>query len=118
MITPTYVPPIATPDPQCPHCHGELHGWSEPSNSDFSLTAYFLDVVGLLIAIQVVFAIGGVVDGSGGRYWHGGPEEECGKWFSKRWHYVVPSYQASCRLTEWLRNNEDKSENLEKRLVQ
>lgn len=90
--------------PKCPHCHNKMEEWSEPSiitGKEF-LSGFLI----LSIIITLTYGvICGAVDG-----FRGSPVTKCGKWFEKRWHYVVPTYQASCRTIQWLRNNKDELE--------
>lgn len=90
------------PDPKCPHCKKKLPGWEEPSgitNKEFAL-----GFSGLMLAIALLLA--GIFGGMEGSFGYS-PKNTCGEWFSKRWHYVVPTYQVGCRVVQWLRNKSD-----------
>lgn len=93
-------------DPKCPHCHKKLPGWTEPSEISFT-TGFICTLVIVFLLVQGFGAFAGALNGTEGS----SPNRECGKYFEKRWEYVVPSFQVSCRSMEWLRNNSDKENN-------
>lgn len=98
----TYIPmPIVVSTapkktPKCPHCNKELKGWTEP---DDLTTAQLLAgiVTGFLLLIEVVFGFMGAVDGD---------FYACEPAFSKRYHYMAPTYPVACAATRWLTNKE------------
>ncbi len=94
------VPTPITEEPKCPHCKQELDGWSEPPDEDCSGKSLLIVLSSFLVILTLGIGILiGAVDGS--------METKCGgKYFSKRWHYLVPTYQVSCHTTVWLRNAE------------
>ena len=78
-------------DPRCPHCDQKLPGWLAPCD----ITFLHIVVISVLL-LQGIAGILGACEGFTG-YRH-----DCENWFAKRWHYVVPTYQASCKVSEWL----------------
>jgi hypothetical protein len=103
-IPPPIIVPVPVPvpvpeaqDPRCPHCHKKLKGWSEPSEGRNAWAmAVFVGIV-LFSFLEIGGALAGATDGA----W-----ERCDAPFSKRYHYVLPTYPAACAATRWLENKE------------
>lgn len=95
-------------NPKCPKCKTELGGWTEPSKGEVPTIKDIFTILAILAFILMILISGaaGTVEGTMGR----GPTRDCEKWFSKRWHYVLPAYQVACHTTEWLKNVEDREE--------
>ena len=51
--------------------------------------------------IQLLGVVSGVIDGIG--HFYDSPYNCDGSYFSKRFHYVVPLQQVTCRSVVWLR---------------
>lgn len=99
MITPIYIPIRSSgpaPEPKCPHCHKELEGWSEPSNTTF-LQGVIYTIVGLFITAQLFGLIGGGMEGM---------FEKCERPFTKRYHYLMPVYPYTCAAARWITNGD------------
>lgn len=101
-------PPIVVPvpykkseDPRCPHCDKTLPGWSEP------YTHTSRDYLKILLAMILFFSqlFGAFSGGMDGGFHSYSRESNCdGQFFSKKWHYLIPSYQVTCKTVVWLRD--------------
>lgn len=103
MHTPIIVPvPYKKPeDPRCPHCDKRLPGWSE-SCEQSRLHWLTIPLAMILFFSQLFGAMSGGMDG---RFHSYNRESNCdGQFFSKKWHYVIPSYQVTCKTVVWLRD--------------
>jgi len=97
----TYVPPPiivpgTTEEPKCPFCHKELEGWSEPSDITFKGVVSLVAMI-LFLMFQGIGVVSGLSDAS----W-----QPCEAPFSKRYHYLMPTYPAACAAARWLENKE------------
>lgn len=100
-IIPIFIPSqrsISNP-PKCPNCKKELLGWKSPTKYSDEI---FLFKWLISIYLTTCLILGGVGSSFS---WSKNPEVECGLWFSKRWHYVAPTYQMGCRAGMWLKGN-------------
>lgn len=95
-MTTVIVPPIHHEDPDCPYCHRSLPGWSEPP--DFAAKHVIAGIA--LVVLLMIGLLGTLFGASDGSY------DYCEKPFSKRYHYIVPTYPASCAATRWLLNKQ------------
>lgn len=100
--TPVYIPvPVPTKphvEPKCPHCEETLVGWLPPSDDSSSFKENFIgfSIVGFIL-IQILAGFIGMMEGSFNR---------CDPFFSKRFHYVAPTFPAVCAASRWLVNKE------------
>lgn len=97
-ITPVFIPVSSghTEDPKCPHCKEKLRGWTEPST-----TTWKEAIVGIVVIGAILLTLAGTLFGFMSSM------DLCDPAFSKRYHYLMPTFPYACISGRWLVNKEE-----------